>query len=236
MVEALTAAHAPLPTDDAATTRLLKKSKLNPRDCQGSSACLIKLAAAISPSAVLLGVDVGRIGGSLAIHVEAVNATSSLGSIDVSASANVGPLQELDAFAVSLVEKLSPHTAEIPATPPPAIVTDTPRATSLEPVSTPKPELIATRTTGPSTGRKVLPWVVAGGAVASLAVAGTFLGLGATDKSKYDASVTGAVSRLPGSELQALSNQANSRFSIGLTTAVIGAALALGSVVLFATE
>src|SRR4051794_25835082 len=70
MVEALTTAGFTSPLDDAATLRLLKKAKLNPRDCQGATPCLLKLATALGPSTVVVGVDVGRIGDSLAIHVE----------------------------------------------------------------------------------------------------------------------------------------------------------------------
>lgn len=235
MVEALGGAKFTGVLDDAATGKLLKRAKLNARDCQGAGPCLIKLAKALGPTAIVIGVDVGKIGDSLAIHVEAVGVEASVLAVDVPADADLKPgqLDALDGFAKSVAEKLTPTPAADQAPPP----SDAPKAAVLEPTPppTPPPAVTAARA-GPSTMRKVVPWIVGGGAVASLAVSGAFFGLGAQDKSKFDASVSGGVSRLPGSELQRISSSGNMNFTIGLSTAVVGVALAACSAVLFATE
>lgn len=237
MVEAVASAQFTSVLDDVATAKLLKKSKLIARDCQGAGPCLIKLASALGPKAIVFGVDVGKIGDSLAIHIEAVGPDASIGSVDVPADADIKPgqLGPLDGFARSIAEKLAPTPAVAQTQPAPAA--DAPKPVVLEPTPppTPPPAVVAARE-GPSTVRKALPWIVGGGAVASLAVSGVFFGLGASDKSAFDASVSGGVSRLPGSELQAISSRGNSRFTIGLSTAVVGVALAACSAVLFATE
>ncbi len=236
MTAALTAAGFKAPIDDAATVKLLKKQKLNPRDCQGASPCVLKLAAALGPAALIVAVDVGRIGDSLAIHVEAATGDGvSRGILDVPSDVDLksGQIDAFDGFAKTLAEKLAPT----PAIPVAALPADAPKSTTLAPSVTEPPRVIVARSTGPSTMRRALPWVAGAGAVGALAVSGTFFALGSQDKRTYDNSVgVNRVSRLTHSELQAISSQGNARFSIGVTTAVVGLALAATAALLFATS
>ena len=89
MLEALAGAKLSSVVDDAGAVKLLKKAKLNPRECQGASPCLIKLANALGPTAIVIGVDVGKIGDSLAIHIEAVGVEASIAALDVPADADL---------------------------------------------------------------------------------------------------------------------------------------------------
>ncbi len=233
MVEVLKTAGFGSALNDAATTKLLKAAKLNPRDCQGASPCLIKLANALGPNALVFAVDVGKIGDSLAIHVEAVTASGSIAAQDVPSDAELKAeqLSALGAFAKSVSEKLAPVTPPVVA----VLPADAPKTVALEPSPAP-PKLAIVSASRPSPVRRALPWVVGGAGIATLGVSGAFAALGAQDKSAFDASVSGRVSRLPGSELQTISNRGNSRFTIALTSAVVGAALVACSAALFATE
>lgn len=226
---------------DAVTAKALKKAKLNPRDCQGATACLQKSATALG--AVVFGVDVGKIGDSLAIHVEAVNAAGSLGALDVPVDGNLKPadLDALEAFAKSVASTLAPASSTPPvatAAPKPAPA-DAPKPATLEPApAAPPSATVVLAKPPPPAGRsgirKAVPWLVGAGAVAALGVGGAFLGLGAQEKAKFDASVTGGVSRLPGSELQALSARGNFDFTVGFSTAAVGVGLAALAALLFA--
>lgn len=232
MRQSLLAAGFDAVVDDAAVVKRVKKQKLNPRDCQGASPCLLKLAGALSPTALLVGVDVGKIGDSLAIHIEAVMPDASMGAIDVPAGADLEPgqLTQLDAFAKSLAQKLIPA----PVVAPPA---DAPRATTLEPVPALAPVAVVRRVpAGPSGFRRALPWILGAGAVAAVGTSAAFLGLGLREKNAFDASLTRGVSRLRGSELQAISNRGNTDFTIGLSTVLVGAALGICAALLFATQ
>lgn len=227
---------------DAASAKALKAAKLNARDCQGATPCLQKLASAVG--AVVFGVDVGKIGDSLAIHLEAVNATESLGAVDVPVDGDLksADLSALDAFAKSVADKTAPSTpsvAEAPRPPEPTkpAPADAPKAAALEPTpSSPPSATVAAKPPPPGRSgfRKALPWIVGVGAVAALGVGGAFLGMGAGEKSKFDASVSGGISRLPGSELQALSARGNLDFTIGFSTAAAGVGLAALAALLFA--
>src|SRR3990167_1722689 len=75
--------------DDAATAKELRAAGFSdPKSCQGTRACLSKLAILIGPRAVVVGIDVGKVGKTLAIHLEAVSADkeTSLATLDVSSS------------------------------------------------------------------------------------------------------------------------------------------------------
>ena len=241
MTAALTAAGFKAPIDDAATMKLLKKQKLNARDCQGASPCVLKLATALGSAALIVAVDVGRIGDSLAIHVEAATGDGvSRAILDVPSDVDLksGQIDAFDGFAKTLAENLAPTpTIPVAALPADALPADAPKSTTLAPSVTEPPRVFVARSTGPSTIRKAFPWVAGAGAVGALAVSGTFFALGSQDKRTYDNSVgESRVSRLTHSELEAISAQGNARFSIGVTTAVVGLALAATSALLFATS
>jgi hypothetical protein len=236
MTTALASAGFKAPLDDAATVKLLKKQKLNPRDCQGANPCVLKLASALGPTAVLVAVDVGRIGDSLAIHVEAATGDGvARGVLDVPSDVELksGQINAFDDFARSLAEKLAPT----PAIPVAVLPADAPKSSTLTPPPSDTPRVVVARSSGPSTFRRALPWVAGAGAVGALAVSGTFLALGSQDKSAYENSLSpNRVSRLTGSELQAISSQGNTRFTVAMTTAIVGVALAATAGLLFATS
>jgi hypothetical protein len=75
--------------NNAETTKELKASGFaDPRTCQGTRACLTKLAILLGAKAVVIGVDVGKVGNTLAIHLDAIAADQEqpLASLDVSSS------------------------------------------------------------------------------------------------------------------------------------------------------
>jgi hypothetical protein len=203
----------------------------DPRTCQGTQACLAKLAVLLGPHAIVVGVDVGRVGKTLAIHLDAVAADQEapLASLDVSSS--------LDGWSDAMSAQIVVFARDVKAglvikravdVPPPLPPPDAPVTQQLLPPPSlgpahPSPQLTAR-------APRVGAFVLGGGALASAIAAVTFglLGLGA--KAQYE----GALVRLPdgtfaSSLTQARANQlastANTDFTVALSTAILAAAL-----------
>ena len=226
----------PQALEPAAAAARLKLANLDPKACQGATPCLIKLAAALGPRAVVIGVDVGKIGKSLAVHLEAVAADSAdtLGLTDFSASAD--KLEgEISPPIAAFLKEIAPHLGAAEKTASSPWADDAPKTVKLEP----KPaepahvEVVARPEEPNRRPRRLLPWALAGGAVAALGVSGTFAILGSQDKAAFDASVVNGVSTMPASEFQPIQNRGNDRFTVALTTAVVGVALGAASAALF---
>lgn len=229
--------------DDAATVKELKALGFSdPRSCQGNRACVDKLAVLIGAHAVVVSVDVGKIGKTLAIHLEAVAADSpkSLATLDVSSSLD----DWSDALSVPIVvfsrdvkaglelkKTDKPAVAQTPPpSPPPAVVADdTPKKVDLVPAvkADETPTLVATE---PGKPPKVAAWVLAGGAVVA---AGASIGVGVMAgeaKKKFDASLVTLPDGTTGSTLtqaqaQQLAGQANAGVPISIASGVVSAAL-----------
>ncbi len=236
--------------DDAATTKELRAAGFSdPKSCQGTRACLSKLAILLGPRAVVVGVDVGKVGKTLAIHLEAVAADkdTSLGTLDVSSSlsgwsdAMSAPIVVFvrDVKAGLEVGKKSAKEAP-PSTPPlEAAQTDAPKKTDLTPVARvdESPNLVSTE---PGKPPRVAAWVLAGGAAVA---AGAAIGLGVmagNAKSQYDASLVpvgdGMGTTLSEPRAKQVADEANVGASLAIASGVISAGLVAAATYLFVKE
>ncbi|MBL8918938.1 MAG: hypothetical protein JNJ54_08785 [Myxococcaceae bacterium] len=187
--------------DDTRTTKELKAAGFSdPRTCNGGQTCSARLAVLLGPKAVLVGVDVARVGKSLAIHLEAFAADLSepLAAIDITAREDKWAdqsLADITKFARQVKERLSiekPKVAVAPPPPPPP-VEKKPGDAPVEPKLEPKPgggeRPDVTATTEPAPSR-VPAIVVASAAGAAAITAGIFAGLAAADRATWDKNVT----------------------------------------------
>ncbi|MCU0700707.1 MAG: hypothetical protein MUC96_29710 [Myxococcaceae bacterium] len=230
--------------DDGRSVKELKAAGFSdPRSCNGGQACSARLAVLIGPKAVLVGVDVGKVGKSLAIHLEAFAAdlTEPIAVADLTAREDKWAdqsLADITTFARQVKDKLAiapPKVAVTPPPPPPPLDKprgDTPAKTNLEPsASNTRTDLTETAEAAPS---KVPAIVVASGAGAAVIVAGIFAGLAASDRATWDRNVTmqpdGSLgsTTLTQAEVAALGNGLNTKASVALGSGLL--ALALGGV------
>mgnify|MGYP001567813492 FL=1 len=236
--------------DDAAAAKELRSAGFSdPKSCQGTRACLGKLAILLGPKAVVVGIDVGKIGKTLAIHLEAVSADreESLGTLDVSSSLN-GWSDAMSAPIVVFVRdvkaglelKKKVAAVEPPPPPPPLEVarTDTPKKTELVPAA--KTERPASELVEEVPGKppRVAAWVFAGSAAATAGVAVAFGVMSGGAKSQFDASLVDLGdgtkgSRLPEDQARALANQANTNAAVALTSGILSAGLTAAATIFF---
>lgn len=227
--------------DDAAGAKLVKKAGGDARACQGGTECLAKTALLLGPKAVVIGVDVGKIAKTLAIHVEAVRAGANepLAIADFSAPADTWAEQSaepLTAFAKQLAEKLvAPETPPVAKADEIKRPADAPSDTSLVPPpqpSTTSPAVTASRSSS-SGGGKIVPILAVGVAAAALITSGVLLGLGMSEKGVVDRSITGMNTELSKSEFDARRSRGNTYFTLSLSTALLGLVLGATGGVLF---
>ncbi len=244
--------------DDSAATRELKLAGFgDPKTCAGGTGCVAKLAVLLGAKAVVIGVDVGKVSKSLAIHLEAMAADldDPLATVDFLAPADKWAEksgQPIAQFVSSLKERLvikkrgvttegtEPSTPEV-AVSPPVSGNDAPRNTTLTPAPrvVSEPPLVEGKAKGKQV--KVLPWVFVGSAVATAAVAGTFAGLGFADKATFDSKRIALGNGEYGSTLTqqqatGLANSANAKLTVALITGIVTAALAGVSVYFFTRD
>lgn len=240
--------------DDTAATRELKLAGFgDPKSCAGGTSCVAKLAVLLGAKAVVIGVDVGKVSKSLAIHLEAMAADvdDPLATVDFLAPADkwadkAG--QPIAQFVSALKEKLAikKHPSAFEPTPEvePVVATgsDAPRNTTLTPAPskvTEPPLVVGVKAKGKPV--KVLPWVFAGGAVVTAGVSGIFAGMGFADKATFDSKRIALGNGEYGSQLTqqqatGLANSANTKLTIALTTGIVTAALAGVSVFFFSRD
>lgn len=235
--------------DDAAAVKELRAAGFSdPKSCQGTRACLSKLAILLGPKAVVVGVDVGKVGKTLAIHLEAVSADreDSLGTLDVSSSLN-GWSDAMSAPIVVFVRdvkaglqlKKKVEVAEAPPPPPPleTVPTDTPKKTELTPA--PKEEPVGGLVEeGGGKPPRVAAWVFAGSAAATAGVAVAFGVMSGSAKSQFDASLVDLGdgtrgSTLPEDQARALANSANTNAAVALTSGLLSAGLTAAATIFF---
>lgn len=231
--------------EEEAATEVKEAGFSDARNCNGGTSCLKKLAVLLGPRAVAVGVDVGKLGSRLAVHLEAVSAVdgSTLAVSDFTAStAKWGDASAVPVtlFARELKEKL-------PAPPPPsedvapqAQATDAPVKPDLVPASTPEPEPAVTAVAEPAPPSRVVPWVLAGGAVVATGAAATFGVLGLSDRNTYESSkyeLDGQVgTHLSEPDARALATRSNNRLTLALTSAVLAAGLGAVSTWMFSQD
>ncbi len=241
--------------DDVATGKKVKAAGFSDaRNCQGGASCLMKLAVLLGPNAVVVGVDVGKIGSKLAIHLEAVSSKTgeSLFVTEVTSPVeNWGDkvAVPIALFARQLVEKLAalaltsnpaPTVVVVPAPPrdTKVVVGDAPLAATLTPPPAPPPQ-------PPPEVRSATPaaikWTLgAGGVVAAGASVGFLVaGLGTRAQLNSKATMTPDGQQATGytaAEAQALSGGSNSQFTISMVTAAVCAVLLATAAYFFLTE
>lgn len=223
--------------NNAQSTKELKANGFSdPRTCQGTRTCLTKLAILLGAKAVVIGVDVGKVGKTLAIHLDAIAADQEkpLASLDVSSSFD-GWSDAMSAPIVVFVRDVKAgleiqREAPPPPPPPPVVakVDDAPKKTDLTPA--PKDEPVVISKPASSGVPRAVPWALAGGAVAA-AGGSVVLGLlGAGDKAKFNDSLVTLPdgtqgSTLPENDAKALASSANTKIGLAIGTAVLSAAL-----------
>jgi hypothetical protein len=230
--------------DDARTVKELKAAGFSdPRSCNGGQTCSARLAVLISPRAVLVGVDVGKVGKSLAIHLEAFAAdlTEPIAVADITARDDKWAdqsLADITTFVRQVKERLVVAPAKVAVKPPPPpppedkARTDSPRKTELEPRADTR-RTDVTDTADP-TSSKVPAIVVASAAGVAAVAAIVSAGLAASDRSTWDRNVTmqpdGTLgsSTLTQGEVNALASGMNTKASVALGSGL--AAVALGGV------
>ena len=238
--------------DDAATARELRAAGFSdPRSCQGTRACVSKLAILLGPRAVVVGIDVGKVGKTLAIHLEAVasDRNESLGTLDVSASLN----EWSDAMSVPIVVfvrdvkaglELKKKAVAITSSPPPPLPplevarTDAPTKTELVPAPRSEASVSGLVEQNPGKPPRVAAWVFAGSAAATAGVAVAFGVMSGGAKAQFDASLIDLGdgtqgSRLPEDQARALANSANTNAAVALTSGILSAGLTAAAAVFF---
>lgn len=235
------------PMDEVTAAKELKAAGFSdPKSCDGATSCLVKLAVLMGPKAVVIGVDVGKVAKSLAIHLEAVTADGeqTLASVDLMAPAdNWGDkvAADITRFVRKVKEGLvrpsdlrrpadDPKVVKTPKDAPKEPVKDAPKVATLEPK--PKdPEVMETfEADKGGGGAKVLPWALGGGTVLAAGAAVGLAVMGSGDKAKYDAALVTTPDGLKGTtltqaEAQALAGSANGKFTGALVSAVVAAGL-----------
>lgn len=227
--------------DDAKTSKDLKAAGFSdPRTCNGGQSCTARLAVLLGAHAVVVGIDVGKVGKSLAIHLEAFAADASepLAVVDVSAREDKWADQTLGdftAFARDVKNKLvtaSPRVATAPddgnKEPTTKRQPDAPVAKRIEPVD----DLRDTPT--PTSPSRVPAIVVASAAGGTAVVAGIFSVLALISRGEWGQNVTTlpdgtlGTTTLTQAQVTMLSQSVNTRATVALTTGLV--ALALGGV------
>lgn len=230
--------------DDAQATKLFKDASFpDPRTCNGGQKCVEKLAVLAGPRAVVVSVDVAKLGKSIAIHLEAIGAEGGepLSSADVSAPIDawkeqsaVGFITFARALKVKLEERLVDvprETAKVDPKPKPS------PALEPKPKPQPRPELGASIVDdGPKP--RIGAWVTAGTGGAALTTSVIVFALAMGDLNAYrsrlyvDETMSEAF-RGTEAERLALQQGGNVKFTVALTSAVLGAALGATSAWLF---
>ena len=233
--------------DDAQSVKALKAAGFSdPRKCQAIRSCLSKLAFLLGPDALVIGVDVGKVASTHAVHLEATTARGAeplkIAEFDVEGTDwKDAALQPLTDFAHGLAAQLNPPpppapAPEVVAAPP---VEPAPKPIVLEPkpaAAPPAPEVVA----APEPQPKLAAFVTGGSAVAAFVVSGVLLGMGMSDKATLDGARSmenGLVtSSLTQSQIDALASSGNAKLTASLVSLLIGVGLAAVSLVLFLQE
>lgn len=228
--------------DDARSVKDLKAAGFSdPRSCNGGQSCSAKLAVLLGPRAVLVAVDVGKVGKSLAIHLEAFAADlpEPIAVADITARDDKWAdqsLAEITTFARQVKDRLPVTPVKVATAPPPPPDPTSKSDAPVKPALEPKPDTGRTDLTDTADpgASKVPAIAVASAAGVAAVVAGVFAGLAASDRATWDRNVTTQADGSLGSttltqaEVNALASGINTRASVALGTGL--AAVALGGV------
>lgn len=230
--------------DDVATGARVKAAGFSDaRNCQGGASCLAKLAVLLGPNAVVVGVDVGKIGSQLAIRLEAVSSKTGASLFVSDVSAPVDGWGDkvavpITLFARQLLDKLkaltpvpvvvAPVPAEVmrptePVKPPP----DAPLAAELTPPPVPPPAEVRMSSRTPA----ALKWTLGIGAVASAGVSVGLLVVGVGTRGQFNGRQVTLEKMQPATdhtwrEATRLASESNTQLSISLAAGIVAAVLA----------
>jgi hypothetical protein len=222
-------------TEDAGLATLKSAGVKDSKTCQGSSACLNKLAILVGPKAVVVGIDVGKVGKTLAVHIESTAADSekALASLDVSASAD----DWNETLAVAFVTFVRQVKSALMVKSAPRI--DVPVETVMVPkVKTADPAIVAVQAAVEQKPFRVAPWLAVGGAVLAAAGTATFSVLASSDAQTFKNSLVQLPDGSLGSQLsrpdaEALSAAANTKAGVAIGSGIATAGLGALAVYLF---
>lgn len=233
--------------DDAATVKELKAAGFSdPRSCQGTRACVSKLAILLGAKAVVVAVDVGKVGKTLAIHLEAVAADKEqpLATLDVSSAIN----DWSDAMSAPIVVFVRDTKAGLelkknstPPPTPPLQTADVPRKTDLTPTEKNSEPAVGMVEQAPGKPPRIAAWALAGGAALTAGVAVGFGVSSLNAKSTFDKSVvmlpdgTRGTS-LPEDQARGLANTANTNGIVAISSAAVSAGLTALAVYFFVKD
>lgn len=223
--------------------------------CKGVTSCLENLAATLGPRAIAVGVDVGKLGSRLAVHLEAVSALdgSTLAVRDFTAPVakwRDATVQPVTLFARALKEKLPvapqqqqpqqqpQHPDDFAARTPGTA--DAPLKPDLLPQTKARPEPAMAVSTPASPSKSAVPWVLACGGAVAAGAAATFGVLGMNDLRSYEAAkyeLHGEVgTHLSEPDARALATRTNTRFTLALSSAVVAVGLGAASTWMFSQD
>lgn len=220
----------------AVATKVKDTGALDPKTCKGARSCAQKAAVLLGARAVVVSVDVGKLGPTVVVHLEALAADSEkpLEVADVTADAEQ-VLQKsavpVTVFARSLAQKLAaratpPVAARVEPKPEPVAKADAPAKASLVP---PPPEVDPSVTNIDDAPRsRAAPIAVTSITVAAAATAVAFLAVGLSAKSEYEGARVGNGTSLTRDQADALAGRANTGFTVALGA---GSAAVAGGVV-----
>lgn len=208
----------------------------DPRSCQGGRACVARMAVILGPRAVVVGIDVGKAGASLAVIMEAVAADTGQPLHTSEFQVPIATYSDASALPVTLFarELKAKLDAEHPKPAAPVaevkkpVVEDAPVQPKLtpEPVAPPPVGVASTGIGGKRIAGISLGVLGAGAAAASIGL--TAMGLGAAGEIATGGIMDSpTMSKFPRSKLDALANQANSSYT-GALVAGIAAVVLVG--------
>lgn len=231
--------------DDAAAVKKVRVA--DARKCQGGASCLSKVAVLLGPNAVVIGVDVGKIGTLLAVRLEAVSAKTGQSLLLTDVTAPVEGWGDklavpIALFARQLVEKLA-ALAQNPApepVPPPAPVVATPRPPDapvlVATTPPPPPPAVELKPTRPA----ALKWTFGVGALTGAAVSVGFLIAGLNTRAEFlgkNTTVDGLMATGHTADTAArLAATSNTQLTISLVAGLTAALLSAVATWLFLTE
>lgn len=217
----------------------------DPKTCQAVPNCLVAVAQTLGKRAVVLGVDVGRVRGTLAIYVEALSADTAESLAVADFTVNEKWEGALDKPIADFVKALEPKLRL------PKVAAQSPSATLL-PKPEPKERIVVREVpSAASSPRKIAGYVTltSGGLLAALGL-GSFV-FAMVKRAEWDSKLARdcatcpplkdangrEISTLNDAEKTALGNTINTSIVLGLLGAGIGAGLSIiGGWLLFAPE
>ncbi len=214
--------------DDAATKRELAMlgSSVELRSCEGLRTCLSKLGFLLGPRAVVVGVDVGRFGKTLAIHLEAIAADSGdrLGTLHVSSL--------VDGWNEAMTASMGPFVRDVKASL--EVAKEAAPTTVVSPPHPPRPMTASAETPQATSGLRIAAYASGAAGLLGGGLA-LFAGLRANDANSRINALCGMGNGCPvgTSGLEELKGTRNTNTAVATASGVIGAAALTASIVMF---